>query len=91
MMSEVENLDVILGSSNVNQFYRELSNVIGNPESHCVFESNSQPREDDSRENVFEHYVHENVFPRQDRFQETMETVVLTCDMRIIAKLVQKS
>ena len=74
MVSDFENMDVILGSSNVNPIERELSNVIWNSESHCDIESNSQPREDDSRENGFGHYVHENTIPRQDRFQETMET-----------------
>ena len=56
MMSDFENMDVILGSNNVNPIRRELSNVIGNSESHCDIESNSQPREDDSRENGFGHY-----------------------------------
>ena len=73
MMSDLENMDVILGSDNVNPIERELSNVIGISESHCDIESNSQPRENDSHENGFGHYVHENIIPRQDRFQETME------------------
>ena len=67
MMSDFENMDVILGSINVNPIERELSNVIGNSVSHCDIESNSQPREDDSRENGFGYYAHENIIPRQDR------------------------
>ena len=35
MMSGFENMDVILGSDNVNPIERELSNEIGNAESHC--------------------------------------------------------
>ena len=72
MMSDFGNMDVILGSSNVNPIERELSNVIANSERHCDIESNSQPRQDDSHENGFGHCVHENIIPRQDRFQETM-------------------
>ena len=73
-MSDFENMDVILGSDHVNPIERELSNVIGNSASHCDNESNLQSRENESRENDFGHYVHENIIPRQDRFQETMET-----------------
>ena len=40
MMSDFENMDVKLGSNNVNPIERELSNVIGNSENHCDIESN---------------------------------------------------
>ena len=53
MMSDFENIDIILGSSNVIPIERELSNVIGSSESRCDIESISQPREDDSCENGF--------------------------------------
>ena len=46
-------------------------------------ESKSQPRGDDSRENGFGHYVHENIIPRQDSFQETMETFTSEFNMRL--------
>ena len=81
--SDFGNMDVTLGSSNVNSNERELSNVIGNSESHCDIESISQPRGDDSRENVFGHYVHENIIPRQDNFQETIETFTSELNMRL--------
>ena len=61
-MSDFENTYVILGSSNVSPTERELLNVIGYLEKHCDIVSNSQPREDDSQENGFGHYVHENEF-----------------------------
>ena len=82
MMSNFENTDVILGSSNFKSIERELSNAIGNSESHCNIEFNSQPREDDFGENGFGQYVHENIIPRQDRFQETMETFTSEFNMR---------
>ena len=76
-------MDVVLGSDNVNQIERELSNVIGSTESHCGNESNLQSREDNSHENGFGHYVHENMIPRYDRFQETIETFTSEFNMRL--------
>ena len=63
MMSDFENMDVVLGSDNVTPIERELSIVIGTTESHCENESNSQFRESNSHENGFGHYVHENMIP----------------------------
>ena len=83
MMSDFENMDVVLGSDNVNPIERELSNVIGTTESHCENESNSQFRESNSHENGFGHYVHENMIPRQNRFQESMETFTSEFNMRL--------
>ena len=57
MMSDFENVDVILENDNVNPIERELSNVIGNSENHGGDESNSQPRENDFGENDFGHYT----------------------------------
>ena len=78
-----ENMDVILGSDDVIPIERELSNVFGNSASHCDNESNLQSRENDSRENDFGHYVHENIIPTQDIFQETMETLTSEFNMRL--------
>ena len=50
-MSDFENMNVILGSDNVNPFERDLSKVIGNAEKHCDNEVNLQARKDDSRLN----------------------------------------
>ena len=83
MMSEFENMDVILGNDKANSIERNLSNVIGNSGSQCDNESNLQSRENDSHENGFGHYVHENMIPRQDRFHETMETFTREFNMRL--------
>ena len=83
MMSDFENKYVILGNDNVNPIDRELSNVIENSGSHCDNESNLQSRENDSDENDLGHYVHENMIPRQDSFQETMETFISEFNMRL--------
>ena len=42
MMSDVENMDVILENENNNLIERELSDVIDNSENHCDIESGSQ-------------------------------------------------
>ena len=78
MMSDFENLDVILGNDNINPIERKLSNVIGNSENHCDTDSNSQLRENIPQGYGFGHYV-----PGQDRFQETMETLTSEFSMRL--------
>ena len=83
MMSDFKNMDVMLGNYNANVIEREPSNVIENSEIHCDPESNLQSRENDSHENDFGHFVHENMIPRQDRFQETMETFTSEVNMRL--------
>ena len=74
MMSDFENMDVILGNENKSLIERELPEVIGNSENHCDIESGSQLRRNLSRENNFGQYVHEGTIPMQDWFQETMKT-----------------
>ena len=44
VMSDFENMDVVLGNENTNFIERELSDVIGNPENHCNIESGSHFR-----------------------------------------------
>ena len=87
MMSDFENMDVMLGNDNANAIERELSNVIGNSKNHCDAESKLQSRENDSHENDFGLFVHEKMIPRQDRFQETMETFTSEFNMRLSQEL----
>ena len=54
-MSDFENMDAKRGSDNVNPIERELSNGIGNTESHYDNKSNLQSREDNSLESGFGH------------------------------------
>ena len=60
MMSDLENLDVMLGNDDANAIERELSNGIGNSENHYDTGSNVQSRENDTHENDFGHLVNEN-------------------------------
>ena len=83
MMSDFENMDVMLGNDNASATERELSNVIGSSENHCDTESNLQSRENDPRQNDFGHFVHVNAISRQDRSQETIETITSEFNMRL--------
>ena len=82
MMSDFENMDVMIGNENINTIERELSNVIGITGDHSDTEPNLQQEEKETHENDFEHFVNENEFPRQDRFHETMETFTSEFNMR---------
>ena len=64
MMSDFEDMDVVLANGNVNPNEQELTKVIANSGGHCDDESNLQPREKYSRENDFGRYVYENMIPR---------------------------
>ena len=83
MMSDFENMDIMLGNGNANTIERELSNVIGSSGNYCDAESNFQSRENDSHENDFGHFVHENTMTIQDRFQESKETFTSEINMRL--------
>ena len=83
MMSDFEKVDVLLGNDIANANERDISNVMGNSENQCDAESNLQSRENYSHENDFGHFVHENMIPRQDKFQETMETFTSEFNMRL--------
>ena len=76
-------MDVVLGSDNVNTIERELSNVIWNTGNYSDDEVNPQSRESNHHEIGLGHYVHENMIPRKDRFQETMETFTSEFNMRL--------
>ena len=56
---------------------------MGNSGNQGDAESNLQSRENDPHENDSGHFVHENMIPRQDRFQETMETFTSEFNMRL--------
>ena len=82
LMSDFEKMDVLLGNENTNPIERELSDVIGNSENRCDVESDSQFRGNHPQENDFGQNCHKGTIPRQDRFQETMETFTSEFNMR---------
>ena len=70
MMSDFENMDVMMGIENTNPIERELSNMIGTVVNDQDIESNPQSSRYETHENEFGHHAHENAIPRQDRVQE---------------------
>ena len=83
MMSDFENVDVMIGNGNINPIERELSDMIGNVGNDQDIESNLQSSRYETHENEFGHYAHENVIPRQDRVQETLEIFTSEFNMRL--------
>ena len=83
LMSDFENVDVMIGNENINPIERELSDMIGNVGNEQDIESNLQSSRYETHENEFGHYPHENVIPRQDRVQETLEICTSEFNMRL--------
>ena len=83
MISDFENMDVLIGSENTHSIERELSNMIGNVGNNQVIESNPQSAQYESHESGFGHYAQENVIPRQDRVQKTLETFTSEFNIRL--------
>ena len=82
MMSDFEIIVVLNGNEKTNPIEREVSDANGNTENHCDIESNSQIRVNHPLENDFGQYGHGGRIPKQDRFQETMETFTIDFNKR---------
>ena len=83
MMSDFENMDVMIGNKNTNPIERKLSKMIGNVTNDQDIESNPQSSRYETHENEFGHYAHEKAIPRQDKFQETLEIFTSEFNMRL--------
>ena len=73
MLTDFENMDVLLGSKNVNPNERELANTINGSTSHNDTETFSQQKGNPSPKDVIIDFSGENTIPRQDRLLESME------------------
>ena len=67
MMSDFDNLDVMIGNENMNPIERELASAIVD-DVHDDVESNIHPRDE------FRNFSYENSIPGQDRVRESMKT-----------------
>ena len=74
MMSDSENMDVLLGNENVNPIERELANAINGSINNNGVESDSKFRGNSSDENEIRDFSQENTVPRQERILESRET-----------------
>ena len=82
MMSDFENMNVMIENENINSIEQEFSTMIGNEGNDRDICSNLQSAECEPRENELGHYVHEKAVPRQDRFHETLESFTSEFNMR---------
>ena len=83
MMSDFDNMDVMIGKENINPIERELANTIEGSTNHYDTESKSHPRGNSFQENEFRDSGHVNAIPRQDRFLESMEVFLNENNLRL--------
>ena len=74
LLSDFENMDVILADGNSNPIERELVNPINASTSRNDTEASSTNRGNSSQENEIRDFSVENEFHRRDKFAESMET-----------------
>ena len=83
MMSDSDNMDVIILNENINPIERYLANTIEGSDNHSYAESTSHTRRKSSQENEFRGFRHETNFHRQDSFFESMETFTYEINLRL--------
>ena len=77
MMSDFENLDVMLGNSNNNPIERELAEAIDQSSTHGDGDTNAY------QENEYRNYLHENDLLRQNEVRQSFETFSNEFNLRL--------
>ena len=77
MMSDFENLDVMLGNSNNNPMERELAEAIDQSSTHGDVDTNAY------QENEYRDYSHENDLLRQNEVRQSFETFSNEFNLRL--------
>ena len=77
MMSDFENLDVMLGNINNNPIERELAEAIDQSSTHEDAETNAY------QENEYRNYLHENDLLRQNGVRQSFETFSNEFNLRL--------
>ena len=77
MMSDFENLDVMLGNSNNNPIERELAEAIDQSSTHGDVDTNAY------QENEYRDYSHENDLLRQNEVSQSFETFSNEFNLRL--------
>ena len=77
MMSDFENLDVMLGNSNNNPIERELAEAIDQSSTHGDADTNAY------QENEYRNYLHENDLLRQNEVRQSFETFSNEFNLRL--------
>ena len=81
MMSDFENLDVMLGNSNNNPIERELPEAIDQSSTHEDTDTNAY------QENEYRNYLHENDLLRQNEVRQSFETFSNEFNLRLSQEL----
>ena len=81
MMSDFENLDVMLGNSNNNPSERELAEAIDQSSTHGDADTNAY------QENEYRDYLHENDLLRQNDVRQSFETFSNEYNLRLSQEL----
>ena len=77
MMSDIENLDVMLGNSNNNPIEKELAEAIDQSSTHGDSDTNAY------QEIEYRNYLHENDLLRQNEVRQSFETVSNEFNLRL--------
>ena len=77
MMSDFENLDVMLGSENNNPLERKLADAIDQSSAHGDAETNAY------HGNEYRNYLHENDLLRQNEVRQSFETFSNEFNLRL--------
>ena len=87
MMSDFDNLDVMVGSDNIYPIKRELANAIEESSVQYDTESNLPAREDFPQENEFRNQNYGNNFPRHGGILESLETFTNEVNLRLYQEM----
>ena len=77
MMSDFENLDVMLGNINNNPIEREITEAIDQSSTHEDADTNAY------QENEYRKYLHENDLLRQNEVRQSFETFSNEFNLRL--------
>ena len=77
MMSDFENLDIMLGNSNINHIEKELAEAIDQSSTHGHADTNAY------QENEYRNYLHENDLLRQNEVRQSFETFSNEFNLRL--------
>ena len=82
MMSDLDNLNILIGSENINSIERELANTIEGSANHYETESKSHPRGSSFQEYEYKGFGHKNAITTQDRFLQSMQSFTNEINLR---------
>ena len=87
VMSDMDNLDIMIAGENINLIETELANTIIGSANHYDTEFYSHLTGRFSQEIEFRYFGHENTIPRQERFPEAMETFLNEINWRLFQEM----